>query len=208
MRQREELRVAAERWNLEVEDTIEIVDVSGTNVQASPLFKELLERLKQPVIHGLVVPHLDRLMRPDDFSSFAVYDLFLKYEKLIFTPGSIINVAEDSGFLQAGIESIMAGLDRKKILRMTQAAKEENRKRGRCANNAEITLPQGVAFDFKTGKWSWREPYASRIKQAFDLLLAGQYNIRQIAKHLGYKTDRTLHNHLRNPIWTGYRVYS
>src|SRR5262249_7874789 len=125
----------------------------------------------------------------------------------IFTPGSMINVAEDSGFLQAGIESIMAGLDRKKILRMTQLGKEKNRERGRCAN-AAITLPQGITFDLKTGKWSWGEPYATRIKSAFELFTTGQHSIKHIAKILGYQTDRTLYNQLRNPIWTGYRVYT
>jgi DNA invertase Pin-like site-specific DNA recombinase len=207
LRQHEELRLAAARWNITIVDTIEIIDVSGTNVQASPLFQQLLERLKNPSLHGLAVPHLDRLMRPDDFASFGVYDFFLKQRKLIFTPSSIINVAEDSGFLQAGIESIMAGLDRKKILRMTQTAKEENRKRGRLAN-AKITLPQGVDFDFATGLWTWVEPWASRTRQAFALLLAGQHNPRQIAKQLGYANDRTLRNHLRNPIWTAWRVYT
>ena len=45
--------------------------------------------------------------------------------------------------MEALVSGMMAGLDRRRILRNTQTAKEENRKRGRCAN-AKITLPQGM----------------------------------------------------------------
>jgi hypothetical protein len=102
----------------------------------------------------VVVAAIDRLMRPDDFSCFSIYDYFLKQRKLIWTPSSRLDVHEDSGFMEALVSGMMAGLDRRRILRNTQTAKEENRKRGRCAN-AKITLPQGVDFDFKTGQWSW-----------------------------------------------------
>src|SRR5262249_36121991 len=68
--------------------------------------------------------------------------------------------------------------------------------------------PQGITFNLKTGQWSWVEPYATRIKSAFEMYSTGQHSIKQIAKLLGYQTDRTLYNHLRNPIWTGWRVYT
>jgi hypothetical protein len=146
-------------------------------------------------------------MRPDDFSCFSIYDYFLKQRKLIWTPSSRLDVHEDSGFMEALVSGMMAGLDRRRILRNTQTAKEENRKRGRCAN-AKITLPQGVDFDFKTGQWSWVEPWATRIKTAFDILVTTNRSVLSIARELGYGSDRALYNQLRNPIWTGYRVYT
>jgi len=206
LRQQEEIRIAAQRWNLEISKSYRIIDVSGTQVSESSEFRDLLETLKQPSVNGLVVAAIDRLMRPDDFSSFSVYDFFAKNHRYIWTPSSQIDVAEDSGFLEALVQGMMAGLDRRRILRNTQVAKEEKRKLGRCAN-AKITLPNGVNFDFVTGKWSFVEPYASRVREAFGLFLTGNYSIRHIAKILGYKSARTLYNHLRNPIWCGIREY-
>jgi DNA invertase Pin-like site-specific DNA recombinase len=205
LRQRQEIRLSAERWNLEIVRTVEVTDVSGTQVLESQEFQELLRSLSD--VDGVVVAAIDRLMRPDDFSSFSIYDHFLKQRKLIWTPSSRLDVHEDSGFMEALVSGMMAGLDRRRILRNTQTAKEENRKRGRCAN-AKITLPQGVDFDFKTGQWSWVEPWATRIKTAFDLLVTTQQSVLSIARQLGYASDRALYNQLRNPIWTGYRVYT
>ncbi len=205
LRQHQEIRLSAERWNLEIVRTVEVTDVSGTQVLESQEFQELLRSL--PEVDGVVIAAIDRLMRPDDFSSFSIYDHFLKQRKLIWTPSSRLDVHEDSGFMEALVSGMMAGLDRRRILRNTQTAKEENRKRGRCAN-AKITLPQGVDFDFKTGQWSWVEPWASRIKTAFDILVTTNRSVLSIARELGYASDRALYNQLRNPIWTGYRVYT
>lgn len=206
LRQRADIAQVAARHDLAIEQTVEIVDVSGTQVAQSPQFQALLRKLEEPHIAGLIVPAIDRLMRPDDFSSFAIFDVFLRGKKLLWTPQGEMDVAQDAGYMQAVMQSMMAGLDRRRILANTQAGKEQNRKRGRCAN-AKITLPQGIDFDFATGKWSWVEPYASRIRTAFERVLAGERNVRQLAHELGYHTDRTLHNQLRNPIWSGVREY-
>ncbi len=205
LRQHQEIRLSAERWNLEIVRIVEVTDVSGTQVLESQEFQELLHSL--PDVDGVVVAAIDRLMRPDDFSCFSIYDHFLKQRKLIWTPSSRLDVHEDSGFMEALVSGMMAGLDRRRILRNTQTAKEENRKRGRCAN-AKITLPQGVDFDFKTGQWSWVEPWATRIKTAFDILVTTNRSVLSIARELGYASDRALYNQLRNPIWMGYRVYT
>jgi DNA invertase Pin-like site-specific DNA recombinase len=205
LRQQQEIRLSAERWNLEIVRTVEIAEVSGTQVLESQEFQELLRSLSD--VDGVVIAAIDRLMRPDDFSCFSIYDYFLKQRKLIWTPSSRLDVHEDSGFMEALVSGMMAGLDRRRILRNTQTAKEENRKRGRCAN-AKITLPQGVDFDFRTGEWSWVEPWATRIKTAFDMLVATNRSVLSIARELGYASDRALYNQLRNPIWTGYRVYT
>src|ERR1019366_7838602 len=57
-----------------------------------------------------------------------------------------------------------------------------------------------------TGRWTWVEPWASRIRSAYDALLDGQ-SVRSIAANIGY-TARGLGIALRNPIWTGLRVYT
>lgn len=53
LRQRQEIRLSAERWNLEIVRTVEITDVSGTQVLESQEFQELLRSI--PEVDGVVV---------------------------------------------------------------------------------------------------------------------------------------------------------
>jgi DNA invertase Pin-like site-specific DNA recombinase len=62
LRQHQEIRLSVERWNLEIVRTVEIADVSGTQVLESQEFQELLHSL--PDVDGVVVAAIDRLMRP------------------------------------------------------------------------------------------------------------------------------------------------
>jgi DNA invertase Pin-like site-specific DNA recombinase len=205
LRQREDISVACARYNLEVARTVELIGVSGTCTLEAPEFQQMLADLAFEDIDGVVVSAQDRLARPDTLGGMAVFDPFLRFKKLIWTPGNVIDLTEDSGFMITGIFALMAGMERKQILRRVATAKEEQRKRGRCAN-ARITLPRGVDFDFKTGKWSWVEPWASRILTAYDLLLSG-LSLRQIVAEIGGYSDRGLSIALRNPIWIGIRRY-
>ena len=76
-----------------------MTDVSGTQVLESQEFQELLRLLSD--VDGVMIAAIDRLMRPDDFSCFSIYDYFLKQRKLIWTPSSRLDVHEDSGFMEA-----------------------------------------------------------------------------------------------------------
>jgi len=207
LRQREQIELAARRHGLEILEMVEITDVSGTMVEANPEFRRALNMLADPSIGGVVVADQDRIARPDTFEAFGVFQPFVHYRKMIWTPSDVIDPSEDAGFLRVLLMGGMAGLDRRKILRMTQQGKETNRRRGRCAN-AKITLPQGVDFDFKTGRWSWVEPHATRIKIVFQMILSDNRSVLSVARNLGYSPERTLYNQLRNPIWTGRRIYS
>jgi DNA invertase Pin-like site-specific DNA recombinase len=205
LRQKEDVRITAQRFNLEIARVFEVVDVSGTVFTNTAECREMLAELDQPQISGLVVPALDRLMRPDDFASFGVYDFFLRKNKRIWTPSGEINVSEDSGYTLTLVQSMVAGLERRAILKRTQGAKEEQRKRGRHAN-AKITLPRGIDFDFKTGKWGWVEPWAGKVRRAYQLLIEG-WPVKAISKEIGGYTDRGLAVALRNPVWIGIREY-
>jgi DNA invertase Pin-like site-specific DNA recombinase len=203
LRQREDVRVTAARFGLTVVRTFEVVDVSGAVFTTTPECREMLDAVNGA--DGLIVSALDRIVRPDDFSSFGVYDFFLRNGKRIWTPSGEIDVALDSGYTLTLVQSMVAGLERRSILRRTQSAKEEQRKRGRHAN-AKITLPRGIDFDFARGSWSWVEPWATRIRRAYDLLLSG-WTLRRIAREVGGYTDRGLAIALRNPVWCGVREY-
>ena len=205
LRQYEDIRVASARYDLDVVRTVELIDVGGASVMEASEVQDMLADMALPDIAGVVCSHQDRLARPDQLGGLVVFDPFFRHGKLIWTPSQVVDLREDSGFLMTGIMAMMAGIERKQIIRRTQSAKEEQRKRGRHAN-AKICLPRGVDFNRATAKWSWVEPWSSRIRRAYDLLLAGQ-SVRSIAADIGY-TARGLGIALRNPIWTGLRVYT
>src|SRR5690242_2872330 len=92
LRQREAVMLVAQRFSLEVVETIELIDVSGAQVRQNSEYQRTLKRLQDCDIDGLVIPSMDRLMRPDDFSSFAVLDVFMNYGKLLWTPQGPIDV--------------------------------------------------------------------------------------------------------------------
>ena len=113
--------------------------------------------------------------------------------------------SQDAGYVLTLVQSLAAGLERRAIIRRTQVAKEEKRKLGRHVTG-KATLPRGVTFVLQTGVWSYVEPYANQIKQAFTLLLRGR-SIRSIARELGTWTPRGLRLALSNPVWIGVRRY-
>src|SRR4051794_14826646 len=77
LRQKEDVRVTAQKFNLDVERMFEVIDVSGTVFTTTAHCREMLAVLQQPHIAGLILPALDRLMRPNDFTSYGIYDFFL-----------------------------------------------------------------------------------------------------------------------------------
>jgi folate-dependent tRNA-U54 methylase TrmFO/GidA len=115
LRQHQEIRLSAERWNLEVVRTVEVTDVSGTQVLKSQEFQQLLRSL--PNVDGVVVAAIDRLIRPDDFSSFSIYDHFLKQKADLDSLFDAGCARGPPGFMEALVSGMMAGLDRRRTLR-------------------------------------------------------------------------------------------
>lgn len=205
-RQRYDIEQIARSEQLELTKTVELIGVSGSLILEDDRFLAILDELKNPQIAGVAVSAIDRIARPESHGALAVFDPFYRHSKLIFTPGKTIDVRKDDDFLLTGLLGLMAGIERRQILRRIRGGKEENRKKGRLANS-KITLPRGVDFDFETGKWSWKEPEAGKIRNAYALLLAGE-SLKSIAKKLNLGTDRGLSITLRNPIYVGIREYA
>ncbi|MEY4245760.1 MAG: hypothetical protein RLZZ245_3345, partial [Verrucomicrobiota bacterium] len=124
----------------------------------------------------------------------------------IYCDGSIHDYATDNGIFFSQMQTLMGGDNLRKIKKQMQDGKEAVRKRGGCPSS-EITLPRGVAYDRKTEVWSFDDKEVAAVQEAFRLMdEEGKTNISDIAKTVGIQ-NRTLHNLLRNPIYTGWRVY-
>jgi DNA invertase Pin-like site-specific DNA recombinase len=203
-RQQAACRVAAERHGLVVVDHVELVDVSGTCAANTPEMAAILVLLRSGRAKGLVVADFDRLLRADDFRSFGLLQDIQDTGARIYMPDQVVDLASQAGFLMGGIQSLMAGNERRQILKRSMEAKEAMRRRGEHAGGAHI-LPMGVAYDKKTRTWSYTED-AQLVAEAFALYDGGVHNYTEIGRRLGLGRRQTK-GLLTNEIYIGFRVY-
>jgi DNA invertase Pin-like site-specific DNA recombinase len=204
-RQRHDIEVAARLHGLTLTRIVEVIE-SGTKVRGQRDFEQIFRELKAGTIDGVACSSLDRLVRPDRFEDFAVFDYFRANRRKIWTPGEVVDPSTQSGFLVSGVRGLLAGLERQLILSRTATAKEELRKKGRHPGSAKL-LPRGVVFDRKSGAWSYTEPHVSRIRLAYRLLFEGRSYYDIAARIGGGWTGAGIKKALSNPLWVGIRCY-
>jgi len=200
--QRSVNRRTCAQYGLEIVRSFEISDVSGASVLLAPEIQQLLVAMQDPGIHGVVAREFSRLMRPENFSDYALLQAFVDTQTVLYLPEGPIDLTTKTGRLMGTIRAAIAGLERTEILERVWSAKEEKRKRGELAQNT-IVLPYGVGYE--EGEGFYYKPEAERVREAFRRFLAGDQSYTKLAELLGV-TPRGAHVILRNPIWTGWRV--
>lgn len=193
----------AHAYGLEIVDCIELVDVSGAAVLRAPGMQRLLKRIEDPAIHGVVTREFSRLMRPERYADYALLEAFQETSTILYLPDGPLDFTNKTGRLLGTIRAAIAGLERSEILERVWSAKEEKRRRGLHPQN-QNSLPFGVTYDAKTGKWSYT-PEAEKVAEAVRLFLRGQHSYKDVAQQVGIEAFN-LRNALRNPIYTGWRV--
>jgi len=191
----------AQTYGLTIVKTIEIVDVSGAAVLLSPEMQELLRLITDREIVGVVTREFSRLMRPENFSDYALLQAFAESGTQLYLPDGPIDFGSKTGRLVGSLRAAMAGIERTEMLEKIWAAKEAKRRAGGFAQ-ARICLPHGVTFD--NGQWSYT-PEAEQVRQAFKLLLSGELNYYELGRQVGIE-PYNLRVILRNPIYCGWRV--
>ncbi|HMK31927.1 MAG TPA: recombinase family protein [Terriglobales bacterium] len=189
-------------YGLEIVKSIEISDVSGASVLLAPEMQQLIQFIQSPDIDGVVTREFSRLMRPENFSDYALLQAFVDSNTVLYLPEGPLDLTSKTGRLMGTIRAAIAGLERTEILERIWTAKEAKRRRGELAQS-QIVLPYGVGYAEGTG--FYYKPEAERIREAFRQFLAGNQSYSQLAKLVGV-TPRGAHLVLRNPIWTGWRV--
>ncbi len=192
----------AERYGLTVVRSIELVNVSGAAVLKTPEMQDLLRVIQDPEITGVVVREFSRLMRPECFGDYVLFQAFQESGTLLYLPEGPIDFNTRSGRLIGTVRAAISGLERDEHHERSWMAKEILRRAGKHPQS-HTSLPSGVGYD-KVGKWFYT-PEAERIKQAFRLFLSGQTNYRRLSRQLGFN-HWTLSEILRNPIYCGWRV--
>lgn len=198
--------------NLDVVRTVTLIDVSGNYVLLNPEFQGILSAVESREIDGVVAADQDRFVRADDLASLAALDVLKRAKAKLYTGGATHDYSTNAGIFQSHVSAIVAGLELRTIKERMQGGKEEKRMAGKCPGS-RITLPRGVGYarnvvkGIDMGHWHYIEEEVAAVKEAFRLIDEdGMTNTSAVAEKVGIQ-NRTLHNLLRNPIYTGWKVY-
>lgn len=193
----------AAQYGLQIIRTIQITDVSGTAVLHSPGMQELLRLMESSDVHGVVAKEFSRLMRPENFCDYALLQHFINTRTVLYLPDGPLDFSSEAGKLLGGIRALIAGQERREMLRRLQDAKEAMRRAGKNAGGSSV-LPYGVGYSKECG-WYYT-PESEKVKRAFQLFLGGQTSFEKIGRELNIPRQN-IRFILMNPIYTGRRVY-
>jgi DNA invertase Pin-like site-specific DNA recombinase len=196
-------RKTAAANGLTITKTIEISDVGGSDVLASPEIRELVQLIQDPAIQGVVAREFSRLMRPENLGDFYLLQNFADSKTLLYLPDGAIDFSTKSGKMIGGIRALFAGYEKTEFLEKSQGAREEMRKLGKCPSSS-VTWPEGVAYDKVTG-WYYL-PEIANVRKCFELFLSGVSNWNEIERATGI-SKWNVRGILSNPIYNGWRVY-
>lgn len=196
-------RKTAAANGLEISKTIEISDVGGSDVLASPEIQGLIKLIQDPEVHGVVAREFSRLMRPENLGDFFLLQAFADSKTLLYLPDGPIDFSTKSGKMIGGIRALFAGYEKTEFLEKSQGAREEMRKLGKCPS-APMTWPTAVAYEDGRG-WFYL-PEITKVRKCFELFLSGISNYNELERETGL-TRWNVRGILSNPIYSGWRVY-
>lgn len=191
-------RRTAEAYGLTIVRSIEMAGVSGAMVLLAPEMQEMIRLMHDPEVHGVVTREFSRLMRPENYSDYALLQVFADTNTLLYLPEGPINFASADGRLMGVMKATIGGLERIELQKKIWNAREEKRRRGELGGSYKI-LPFGVGYP-----WHYTAD-AERVKEAFRLLLSGDTAYTSIAEKVQIPAYN-LRVILRNPIYTGWRL--
>jgi DNA invertase Pin-like site-specific DNA recombinase len=191
------------QYGLTIIKTIEIIDVAGTAVLRSPGMQELLRLMESSDVHGVIAKEFSRLMRPENFSDYALLQHFIETKTFLYLPDGPLDFSSEAGKLLGGIRALIAGQERREMLRRLQDAKEAMRRAGKNAGGASV-LPYGVGYS-KVRGWYYT-PEIEKVKRAFQLFLGDETSYERIGRELNIPRQN-IRFILMNPIYVGRRVY-
>lgn len=204
-RQEEANRRTIERHDLKVVHQVRLVDVSGACTLSAPEIQEMIRMIQTGQARGLVMADLDRLLRPDDWTTFGIFQPIKEAGALIYLPDQVLDLTTQAGFLMSGLQSVIAGNELTQIKKRMLGAKEEKRRQGKHPGN-HLCLPFGVGYDRKAEEYFYT-PEADRVREAFMLFsVEGVHNLYELGRRTGF-SPQTLKNLLRNELYIGWRHY-
>jgi len=205
--QRATNKTTAEKYDLEIVETVKLIDVSGAEVLWNEDFQRMLKTIERPDISGVVACEFERLTRPENKRDGAILQTFADTNTVFYLPTGVMDFNDDEGSLQGDVHSAISAYERRKLKKRTWRGKEERRKQGKWTAG-QHSLPYGVGYEEnkKTAEFRyWYKPEAAKVKQVFKRFLAGNQNYSEHAEYLGVART-TAKLMLKNPIYMGWYV--
>lgn len=191
-------RRTAEQFGLTIVRSIEMAGVSGATVLLAPEMQEMIRLMHDREIHGVITREFSRLMRPENYSDYALLQVFVETNTILYLPEGPLNFATPDGRLMGTMKATIGGLERLELQKKIWNSREEKRKRKELGGS-RVILPYGVAYP-----WAWTAD-AEKVREAFRLFLSGHTSYVRLAELLSV-TPAGAKCILRNPIYTGWRV--
>jgi len=188
----------AEQYGLTIVRSIEMAGVSGASVLLAPEMHEMVRLMRDPEIHGVIAREFSRLMRPENYSDYALLQVFVDTNTILYLPEGPINFGSRDGRLMGVMKATIGGLERLELQQKIWNAREEKRMRGEIGGS-RVVLPYGVTYP-----WAYTAD-AEKVREVFRLFLSGQTSYAELSNILGV-TVPGLRCVMRNPIYTGWRV--
>jgi len=69
----------------------------------------MMDDLRNGRARGVVVADFDRFLRPDRLGKIGILDVFQDTDSILYFQGGEIDLATDSGFMNAALQSLVAG---------------------------------------------------------------------------------------------------
>jgi DNA invertase Pin-like site-specific DNA recombinase len=198
-RQLEDIGIHCRSHNLEIIKEYRLDGISGAYVQHSPSFQEMLSKLSEPSIAGIVFASIDRFFRPEGLSAYQVFAPFENTGKRLFCDLGALDPKNQQDQMKIVLWGQMAGMERTRIRDRMVRGKEFKRL---DPNSKTDTLPNGVVLE--GGKFRYTDQ-SERVKQAFYRVLKGD-TLTLITKELGFTSQTALRATLRSYWWIGVKA--
>jgi DNA invertase Pin-like site-specific DNA recombinase len=206
LRQREVVERTVSLLKLDCIEIVTLNGVSGTEVRRNQEVIRLLKLIETREIDGLVVADIDRLMRPAAGEDFALLDPFIDARARIFANGVEFDFASPASAMIIKVLFSVAEFERSMIVNRSRGAVRKLCEAGRHPFGIR-QLPRGITYTRESNTWSTNEHIAP-VLEAFRLMDEdGVTNVADVARRVGIH-ERALHNLVRNPLYSGWRIYS
>jgi DNA invertase Pin-like site-specific DNA recombinase len=200
-RQLEDIEIHCRHHKLKVVKEYRLEGLSGANVQRSRRFKEMLAQLSDPSIAGVVFATLDRFFRPENLSTYQVFQPFESTGKHLFCELGELDSKNSQDQMKIVIWGQQAGFERERMKDRMVRGKNRNRHEPQIKSD---TLPVGVAYDRATRLFSYTAD-AERVEKAFGLVMHGD-TLASIVHDLGWTSVTALRATLKSYWWIGVKA--
>ncbi|MCB9739524.1 MAG: recombinase family protein [Deltaproteobacteria bacterium] len=176
---------------------VQIANVSGSDVGETPEWRDVILPALRSGAH-LAVDSIDRLSRASGLDLSVLRDVAAAGAR-IYSPGQVRDLGNTDDALVTSLLALLAGREKKEIVRRAAAAKEAGRKAGRWVCGAPT--PRGTTFD---GKWGYSED-VDTVRHIFRAYADGA-SVADLVRQTGW-SRQTVGGVLDHDIYSGWLVY-